>query len=227
MESSEAAGPKTETCPHCNAAVTPDERFCSACGRALTRGISGALIASDAPPGDPIYVTAPPPSADRYKNLDKIGKARKWLFAIALLTMLMGMIFYAIQKSEVEKQIDEARIQVAGIPPDQLDARFKAATGMTWQEAVDHDRGAVNMLLAVNLVLGALYLVLWRWAKTKPLPAAVIALLLFITTHVINAVMQPESLAQGILVKILFTLALVRAITAANEERNLTATPPA
>ncbi len=224
MESSEAAGSATETCPHCRAAVTADEKFCSACGRALTRGISGALIASDPPPGAAIYNTAPSPN---YANQAKIGKARKWLFAIALLTMLTGVIFYFIQKQEVEKQIDQARIQVAGIPPDVLDERFKAATGMTWQEAIDHDRGMVNMLLAVNIALGALYLVLWWWAKKKPLPAAVIALLLFITTHVINAVMQPESLAQGILVKILFTLALVRAITAANEERNLTAAPPA
>ena len=219
MESIEAAGSATETCPHCQAAVTVDEKFCAACGRALTRGVSGKLIVSDPPAG--------PPPVQSYENAAKIGKARKWLFAIALLTMLTGVIFYFIQKSEVEKQIDQARIQVAGIPPDELDERFKAATGMTWQEAIDHDRGMVNMLLAVNLALGALYLVLWWWAKRKPLPAAVIALLLFITTHVINAVMQPESIYQGILVKILFTLALVRAITAANEERNLTVPPAA
>jgi MFS superfamily sulfate permease-like transporter len=224
MESTEAAGTATETCPHCQAAITPDEKFCAACGHALIRGIGGKLIVSDPPPG------ATPPTitpARSYENAAKIGKARKWLFAIALLTMLTGVVFYFIQKAEVEKQIDQARIQVAGIPPDQLDERFKAATGMTWQEAIDHDRGMVNMLLAVNLVLGALYLVLWWWAKTKPLPAAVIALLLFITIHVINAVMQPESIYQGILVKILFTLALVRAITAANEERHLTVTPAA
>jgi RNA polymerase subunit RPABC4/transcription elongation factor Spt4 len=220
MESIEAAGSATETCPHCQAAVTPDEKFCAACGRALVRGISGTLIVSDPPAS-----AMPPPPVLSYENAAKIGKARKWLFAIALLTMLTGVIFYFIQKADVEKQIDEARIQVAGIPPDVLDERFKAATGMTWQEAIDHDRGLVYMLLAVNLALGALYLVLWWWAKTKPLPAAVIALLLFITTHVINAVMQPASIYQGILVKILFTLALVRAITAAKEERNLTAAP--
>ena len=221
MESTEAAGPATETCPHCQAAVTPDEKFCAACGRALIRGIGGKLIVSDPP------ASAMPPPVQSYENAAKIGKARKWLFAIALLTMLTGVIFYFIQKAEVEKQIDEARIQVAGIPPDVLDERFKAATGMTWQEAIDHDRGMVNMLLAINLALAALYMALWWWAKRKPLPAAVIALLLFITTHVINAVMQPESIYQGLLVKILFTLALVRAITAANEERNLSVPPPA
>lgn len=223
MESSEAAASPTEACPHCKAAVTPDEKFCSACGRALTRGIGGGLIASDPPAGSPIYDTAPV----NHANLDKIGKARKWLFAIALLTALTGVIFYFIQKSEVEKQITEARLQVAGIPPDELDERIKAATGMTFQEAIDHDRGMVNMLLVINLVLAGAYVVLWWWAKTKPLPAAVIALLLFITTHVVNAVVEPSSIVQGVLVKILFTLALVRAITAASEERKLTAAPGA
>jgi hypothetical protein len=208
MESSEAAGPVMSTCPSCKAQVEPDERFCSACGKS----VDGKSVVQD-----------PPPSPQRHDNQAKIGKARKWLLAIAILTIVTGIVFYVIQKGEVEKQIADATAQVAGIPPDELDARFEAAVGMTFQEAIDHDRGMVNMLLAINIALGALYMVLWWWAKRKPLPAAVIALLLFVTTHVINAVMQPESLAQGILVKILFTLALVRAITAANEERNLSA----
>lgn len=225
METSEAAGSASEACPSCATAVTPDEKFCSGCGRPLVRGIAGQLIASDPPPGSPIYVSLP--SVGRDENLAKIGKARKWLFAIALLTVISGLVFFAIQKQQVEKEIDQARIQVAGIPPDELDERFKAATGMTWQEAIDHDRGMVTMLLVINLVLAGIYLVLWWWAKTKPLPAAVIALILFLTIHVVNAVLEPSSLVQGVLVKILFTLALVRAITAANEERKIAAAQPA
>lgn len=225
MDSSEAAGSPSEACPSCAVGVTPDEKFCSGCGRPLVRGIAGQLIASDPPPGSAIYATGPAPA--RHENLAKIGKARKWLFAIALLTILTGVIFFFIQKQEVETQIAQARVQVAGIPPEELDARFKAAIGMTWQEAIDHDRGMVTMLLVVNLVLAGIYFGLWWWAKTKPLPATVIALILFITIHVVNAVMQPASLAQGVLVKILFTLALVRAITAANEERKLGAAYPA
>lgn len=211
MESSEAAGPDMATCPSCKTQVEPSEKFCSACGAAIGQGIAAAAVQDL------------PPTPQSYENLAKIGKARKWLLAIAILTIVVGFVFYVMQKSEVEKQITQARAQVAGIPPDELDARFESAVGMTFQEAIDHDRGMVNMLLAINIALGAIYIGLWWWAKRKPLPAAVIALLLFITTHVINAVMQPESIYQGILVKILFTLALVRAITAANEERHLRA----
>lgn len=211
MESS-AAGTESSTCPKCAAPVAPGERFCSGCGNAITEDAS------------PVPAQDPPPAPSRFENLQKIGKARKWLLAVAIITFVAGLIFFAINKDEVEKQIDQARLQVAGMDPVELDRRFKQAVGMTFQEAIDHDRGMVNMMLAINLGLAAVYMLLWWWAKRKPLPASIIALLLFITTNVINAVIQPSSIYQGLLLKIFFTLALVRAIYAANEERGLGAT---
>ena len=173
----------------------------------------------------PEVVPLPPPP-QQWENLEKIGKARKWLLAIAILTCVLGVGLYFLNKSEVEKQIRDAEAQIAGLDREQVDAHFQSAVGMTFQEAIDHDRGMVRMLLLVNLGLTAAYLLLWWWAKTKPLPAAVIALLLFITTHVVNAVVEPKTIYQGILIKILFTLALVRAIGAAAEERRATMPPP-
>lgn len=194
------------TCAKCAAPMEPAEKFCSACG---------ASVAPDVPPPTPVFDALPSEAAQR------IGKARKWLFAIAVLTVVLGFIFYAIQKKAVEKQIDDVRAQVAGLDPSAVDDHFVKATGMTFEEAIEHDRGMVTLLLVVNLVLAGVYFVLWLWAKRKPLPATVIALLLFVTTHVINAVLEPSTIYQGILIKILFTLALVRAIAAANEERTL------
>ena len=196
------------TCPKCAAEAGPDEKFCAACGAPLSP-----------------EVVPLPPSPQQWENLEKIGKARKWLLIVAILTCVIGVGLYFLQKSEVEKQIRDAEAQIAGMDRETVDAHFKEAVGMTFQEAIDHDRGMVRMLLLVNLGLCAAYLLLWWWAKAKPLPASVIALLLFITTHVVNAVVEPKTLYQGILIKILFTLALVRAISAAAEERRFT-TPP-
>lgn len=194
------------TCPKCAAEAGPEEKFCAACG---------ASLVADAPP------PAPPPQ--QWDNLQKIGKARKWLLIVAVLTCVLSIGLYFIQKSEVEKQIRDAQSQIRGLDPEQVDAHFKRAVGMTFQEAIDHDRGMVRMLLFVNFGLTAAYLLLWWWAKTKPLPATVIALLLFVTTHVVNAVVEPSTIYQGMLIKIFFTLALVRAIGAANEERRAVA----
>lgn len=197
--------------------MAADEKFCSACGA----GVAGG-VAQDPPPAAAAAAAAPAaPSSPASPLLvnPAIGKARKWLLAVSIITLVSGLIFFAINKQEVEKEIDQVTAQVRGIDPAELDRRFQQNIGMTFQEAIDHDRGLVNMLLAVNLALAAGYLVLWFWAKKKPLPASIIALIMFVTTVVISAVYDPSTIHQGILVKVFFTLALVRAITAANQER--------
>jgi hypothetical protein len=153
----------------------------------------------------------------------KIGKARKWLLAISILTFVTGLIFFGIQRSEVEKQIREAAAQIANIDPATRDAIFKEKIGMTWDQAIEHDRGQVKLTLGVNIALAAIYLGLFFWARRNALGATVTALILFITVHVINAVVEPETIHKGILVKILFVAALGAAISAAQRERKLAA----
>jgi len=154
---------------------------------------------------------------------NKISKARKWLLAISILTLVSGFIMFAIQQSEVEKQIRAAEAQIANIDPATRDAIFKEKIGMTWDQAVKHDRGQVKLLLGVNIALAAIYLGLFYWARRNALAATVTALILFITVYAISAVLEPKTLYQGILIKILFVAALAGAISAAQRERRLAA----
>ncbi len=94
---------------------------------------------------------------------------------------------------------------------------------MTWAQVQAHDRGLVTQQLAINLGLAAVFLGLWFWAKKNVLAASVVALLLFITVVAINGVLEPGTLYQGIIVKIFFVAALVKAISAAQQERKLAA----
>ncbi len=77
------------------------------------------------------------------------------------------------------------------------------------------------LVLVVNLVLAAIHAGLWHWAKRSLLPAAVSALVLFVTVHLLNAVMDPATLVQGVVVKVIFLVALARAMTAGLEARRL------
>lgn len=156
----------------------------------------------------------------------RIGRARKWLMAISIITLISGFIFYAINKDSVEKQIREAEAQIADIDPVQRDEIMKEQTGMTWAEAVAHDRGQVSLLLFINIGLAIVYLGMWFWAKRNPLAATVTALLLFVTVIFVNAAYDPKTLAQGIIVKIFFIAALAKAIGAAQEERKIQAQIP-
>lgn len=197
------------TCPKCGATVDEGEKFCTKCGVGVAMS-AGELVAQD-----------PVPSLARLSASSSMGTARKWLLAISIITLLSGFVFYAINNSDVEKQIREVEAATASLDPEMRDAMMKEQTGMTFQEAIDHDRGMVKLLLVTNIGLSVVYFGLWIWAKRKPFTAAVIALLLFLTVIVVNAVIEPKTLPQGIIVKILFIAALAKAISAGNEERRL------
>jgi hypothetical protein len=195
-------------CPRCVAVVAANERFCAACGA----DIAGDKVAQD-----------PPPAKLDLDATRKLGTARKWLLAVSILTLLTGFVLYALNKSSVEDQIRDAAAKTAQMDPAQRDALMMQNVHMTWDQAVAHDRGQVNMLLAINIGLSVVYLGLFFFAKKNALTASVIALLLFITVIAVNAVFEPTSLAQGIIVKILFIAALAKAISAAVQERKLAA----
>ena len=78
-----------------------------------------------------------------------------------------------------------------------------------------------TMVLVVNLVLAGIQAGLWLWAKQNLLPAAVTALVLFVTVHLASAVVDPSSLFQGIIVKVIFIVVLAQTIRTALEARAL------
>lgn len=73
----------------------------------------------------------------------------------------------------------------------------------------------VYLAYAVVIGAGVAFLILALLVHKFPLPATIIALVLFITLHAIDAVADPSALARGWLVKILVIVALVKAIQAA------------
>jgi hypothetical protein len=186
--------------------MAPDERFCAACGAA----IAGASPVTTSRAPDPEESTP-------------ITRARKWLLAISILTLVTGGFFYLYQRGELEKQIRDAEAQTSFMDPAERDVMLKSQIGMTWAEAIKHDRGQLNFLLGANVALAAIYLGLFYWARRNALAATVVALLLFITVHAISAVLDPKSLFHGILVKIFFIAALMAAISSAQRERKLAA----
>lgn len=87
----------------------------------------------------------------------------------------------------------------------------------------DLDDPMVRLLWGTSLGLCAIHLGLWVWAKTAPFPAAVVALVLFVTVQAINAVVEPSSMYKGLLIKVLFLVALIRAVKAGSEAQRLRA----
>jgi len=70
-------------------------------------------------------------------------------------------------------------------------------------------------------VVLAFFIGMWVFAKFRPVMACVLALCGFWALHLYLATQDGTSLFQGILLKILFTLALIRGIKSANRAEQL------
>ncbi len=77
------------------------------------------------------------------------------------------------------------------------------------------------MVLFVMLGIGALFFGLAIWARKDPFPAAIAGLVVFVTLHLIEAVMDPPSLVRGIIVKVIVIVVLVNAIKAGAQHREI------
>lgn len=66
--------------------------------------------------------------------------------------------------------------------------------------------------LAIMLGLAAIFFGLWIWGKTAPFAALLTALIVFVSFHLLDAVIDPTSLLRGILVKIIVLVGLSSAL---------------
>ncbi|MFH4964698.1 hypothetical protein V8G69_06805 [Gaetbulibacter sp. M235] len=71
-------------------------------------------------------------------------------------------------------------------------------------------------ILITNVVLSIIYLVLAFWSSQKPLMALLLGLLLYLTTIIISAVVNPTTIIKGFLWKILIIAYLGKGIYSAS-----------
>lgn len=77
------------------------------------------------------------------------------------------------------------------------------------------------LVLWINFALALIHAGLWHWAKTNLLPAALTALVIFVTLHLADAVVDPSMLLRGVIIKVVFIVVLARAVSAGMEARRL------
>lgn len=81
-----------------------------------------------------------------------------------------------------------------------------------------------GVVLAVMLTLSAVFFGLWIWAKASPFPALLTTLIVFVTFHLVDAVIDPFALLRGIVIRIVILVGLVTALKkayVAKREREL------
>lgn len=89
-----------------------------------------------------------------------------------------------------------------------------SAVLITAMMGVDFGSDVGMMILGTNAALLAIHIGLFIWAKKAPFAAAVVALCLFFTVHLINAILDPTTIYQGLIIKIAFLVILIKAVKA-------------
>jgi len=69
--------------------------------------------------------------------------------------------------------------------------------------------------LIVAALMTVIYVILGFWSQQKPLVALVLALLLYVTNIVLNAIIEPTTIHKGIIMKIIIIVFLAKGINSA------------
>jgi hypothetical protein len=145
-----------------------------------------------------------------------------WIGVLSVLFMIWGPVLFGLRMMEVDQTLEQLKPFADGERLEPIAGKSRTAGELR----VEILREPYRMLIG-NLILAGLMGVLWIWARWAPLPATACALALFVVVQVTSAVIEPSSIYQGIIVKVLSGAALVKGVRAALGARMLTPTPPA
>lgn len=175
---------------------------CPACGAALDAGAVFCARCGASVTGEPRPV---PP---------RVRKASRWLLAISIIFVLFGTGYGLYARSEAGKAHE---VLDGYADSDQLTVEGKTYTAAELRRQIDRE---VWLTFGANYFLALVMLGLFFWSRRAPFPAMVTGLCVYLAVIVLNAVIDPKTLYQGILIKILFISALVAGIKTALEERD-------
>ena len=188
------------SCPGCSAALEPGAAFCASCGRSL----------AGAPAQRPAFFESHI-QRDRDRRMKR---ASKWLLILSIAFVVFGTGYGLYNQSQArEAQSTLARMSDTDVIP----IEGKSYTVAELKTKIDRE---VILLFAVNYFLAVVMLGLFLWSRRAPFPAMVTGLCVYLAVIALDAALDPKTLVQGILIKILFISALVAGIKAALEERD-------
>jgi hypothetical protein len=140
----------------------------------------------------------------------QLKSARITLIVIGVLTIVANIAIAAMSDSQVDNEVKKLHGQ--GMLVD--------------QKAVDAAKRETKLVCVGFAVLGVVFVVLGVFVASFPVPITILALVLYLAGFAITAVLDPTTILQGIIFKVIIIGGLARSIKAALEyERERTSVP--
>ncbi|WP_437817215.1 hypothetical protein [Sorangium sp. So ce1078] len=195
-------------CPACSGQIVVGDKFCESCGAAVTDEQRAAL-----------RERLERSSGDMAAHMKHVREARQTIILLAVMFVLGGVVMYLLARGQAEAALANLR----EMDPEMIFPQPIGGESMTVARLRDLIESEPRQLLLVNLFLSALMAGLWFWAKKSLLPAILVALAVFVTVHVASAIIDPKTIVQGVIIKIVALVALTRGVKAALAARRLEA----
>ena len=183
-------GKKPIACAACGTAAKPYDRFCASCGHAM-------------------------PTAEDRELEKRVKEATGAIMFLAGLFLVFGIAMFFVTKHQsdaVAAKFDG--MDASAVLPYKVEG--KTYTVAEVRKAIAWEAWGV---LIVNLILAVIMAALAVWAKRAPLPAVLIAAATYAVVLVLNAISNPATIAQGLILKIIIIAFLAKGIKAALELR--------
>jgi hypothetical protein len=192
------------TCPRCKQSVD---------------GPAAAMAAAAAPaaavPARPMPDLAAPRPAVTMAGLGDLAQsargkqlknARAIMFFVGALSVAVNLFVFMSAESEVQHEIDK---EVAKLGPGMVADPDKIA------EVKAQAVGATHLMSGAGMLLGGVFIACGLLVTGHPVPATITALALYLGSTAIFGLINPASIASGLLVKIFIALGLFKAVQAA------------
>ncbi|GEM_PF-5726935 len=165
--------------------------------------------------------TPPIPARNRAQEIrsrveqdEKVKSASKAILAVAILFIIGGSIMGMMAVNTA----NEALAHLSQFADDEL-LELENGVKILAGELRKQVKAEPTILFILNYMLSALYFVLFFWSKRSPFPAVVIALVVYCSVQVGNAIMDPTSLISGVVIKCIVIIVLGKGLSAALAQR--------
>ena len=142
-------------------------------------------------------------------------RATRTLALIAVVSCLSGVIDGLVVQSKGDVVLRWARDRA---PEQVLEFLGAPVVVRDLPQVVDT---AVALAFGIPVGFAVVMVLLWRWSRSAPLPALIVGLVVYVTTHVLAAVAEPMTLTRGMVGKAIVMVGLVLGIRAEVRRRSL------
>jgi hypothetical protein len=170
---------------------------------------------SSEPPLEMTEDPDPPPASASMAGLGNLAQsargkelksARIIMFVVGILSVAVNMFVFSSADAQVQKEIDA---EIAKLGPGMEVDQEKVA------EIKDQAVGATKLISGGGMVLGMIFVACGLLVYRYPVPATITALALYLASIAIFGMVNPASIASGLIVKFFIVAGLFKSVQAA------------